>query len=55
MSKEGDWSGTVAVREITRREALIISIRHAALHLVNSGSQAISHAIMPDFALNRLQ
>ena len=27
------WSGTVAVREITRREAFIISIRHAALHL----------------------
>ncbi len=27
------WSGTVAVGEITRREAFIISIRHAALHL----------------------
>ncbi len=27
------WSRTVAVREITRREAFTISIRHAALHL----------------------
>ncbi len=27
------WGETVAVREITRREAFIISIRHAALHL----------------------
>src|SRR5262245_56264116 len=27
------WAGTLAVREITRREAFIISIRHAALHL----------------------